>query len=80
MPDDFHKSDFQAVAWTLVDSDGTKEGPPNSVMAHGTQHFVIFTTFPVNDRWSHMHKTAFTVVVVMNPWTREEILLACVCF
>lgn len=76
MPDDFQKSLFLTSVWTLMDSDESKEGPPSIAMTHGTRLFVIYTTFPAKDRWSRMNMTLLNVKVIMNPWTKAEILEA----
>jgi hypothetical protein len=76
MPADFQQSSFLTTVWTLVDSDESEDGPPSIAMTHGTRLAVIYTTSPVEDRWSRMHKTVLDVTVVMNPWTKAEILEA----
>ncbi|KAF8340042.1 hypothetical protein F5887DRAFT_1160464 [Amanita rubescens] len=42
----------------------------------GTRHFLIYSTSPSRDRWSRLHKTVRTVIVIMNPWKLKEMLRA----
>ena len=77
MPDDFQKAHFEQFIWTLVDCDEA-QGVPESLVPHGTQLFVIFSTTPSRDRWSRLHKTVRPITAIMNPWKRKEILRACV--
>jgi hypothetical protein len=76
MPQDFQKSYFPTDILTLIDSDESEDGPPSIAMTHGTHLAVIYTTFPAKDRWSRMHKTTLNIKVVMNPWSKAEILEA----
>jgi hypothetical protein len=69
---------FEGVVWTLVDSDESPKGVPPHLVPQNTCLFVIFTTSPSNQRWSRMHKTVRTAVLLMNPWTKAEILQASV--
>jgi len=68
------KFNIKEIVWTLVDSDESKEGPPNRLTGLGTRHFIIYSTSPQRERWSRLHKVARIKVVVMNPWTAEEII------
>ena len=65
---------FEFFVWTLVDSDYAKGGVPEDLVMQGTRHFLIYSTSPSRDRWSHLHKTVRNVIVIMNPWKRKEIL------
>jgi hypothetical protein len=73
LPTDWHHDDFRCIIWTLVDSDENNEGVPPRLIPHGTLLFVIYVTSPAKERWSRMNKTTRRVVVIMNPWGREEI-------
>ena len=66
--------------WTLVDTDSAAEEVPSHLIAHGTEHFVIFCTSPKKSRWSRLHKSVLRVLIVMNPWKRNEIIRVCVAF
>ena len=67
--------------WTLmIDTDSAPEGVPSHFIAHGTEHFVIFCTSPKKSRWSCLHKSVLTILIVMNPWKRNEIIRVCVAF
>src|SRR5271154_347405 len=72
VPDRFHA--FKVFVWTLVDSDEAQDGVPGYLVMQDTSHFVIYTTSPSKDRWSRLHKTVRTEIVIMNPWKRKEIL------
>jgi len=73
MPTDF---EIQGFVWTLVDSDSSSEGVLAHLADHGTRHFIIYSTAPCKERWSRLHKTMRVTVVIMNPWTRAEIVRA----
>ena len=68
--------EIQGFVWTLVDSDSSSEGALPHLADHGTRHFIIYSTAPRRERWSRLHKTMRVTVVIMNPWTRAEIVRA----
>jgi hypothetical protein len=72
----FLQARFESDVWTLVDSDESQNGIPMEFIGHDKQFFVIYTTPPVEERWSRLQKTAAETIVVMNPWTRSEIYQA----
>src|SRR5262245_472445 len=72
-PPKFRKTHFQAIVWTLVDSDESKEGVPEALIVHGTRLFVIYATSPRKKRWKPMTKTVLKISLIMNPWTRKEL-------
>lgn len=74
MPPKFQTFNFLSIVWTLVDSDQNKDGVPPALVAHGTSLFVIYSTSPAKERWSRLDKTTHTTRLIMNPWTRKEIL------
>jgi len=67
---------FEVFVWTLVDSDEARDGVPDTLVPHGTRHFVIYATSPLKERWSRLHKTVRSIRAIMNPWTRAEIFQA----
>jgi hypothetical protein len=73
LPSDWRHDDFRCIVWTLVDSDENRDGVPPYLVPHGTLLFVIFSSSPAAVRWSRMDKTTRNIVVIMNPWSREEI-------
>ena len=73
-PPEFGKTSFYTILWTLVDSDESKEGFPDDLIVHGTRLFVIYATSPCKKRWERMTKTVMKITLIMNPWTRKEIL------
>jgi hypothetical protein len=75
-PADFLSSQYCGFIWTLVDADDAKDGVPEKLVPNNTGHFVIYCTPPVHSRWSRVHKTVREYVIVMDPWTRKEILQA----
>jgi len=75
VPDRFPPGLFKTILWTLVDPDESREGVPKELVAHGTHLFVIYTTSPCQERWDCLHKTVHDVTIIMNPWTKKEILL-----
>jgi hypothetical protein len=70
---DFQWRHFKTTVWTLVDSNQAEEGVPHN-LGLGMTLYVIYTTSPYRERWSRLHKTMRDITVVMNPWTRKEIL------
>lgn len=74
LPPDFRRAIFRGIVWTLVDSDESTEGVPPSLVGHGTRLFVVYATSPARQRWSRLEKTTLTTTLIMNPWTRSEIL------
>ena len=75
-PHNFSPSSFHKFVWTVVDSDEAKEGIPPHLVPHGTRLFMIYSTSPSKKRWKRLHKTASTIKIIMNPWTRTEISYA----
>jgi hypothetical protein len=69
----FQAAEYQSVVWVLVDSDESESGVPEVLITQNSPFFVIYTSFPAEERWSRMNKTMFNAVIVMNPWTRKEI-------
>jgi hypothetical protein len=76
IPRDFPTFSFKTFVWTFVDSDQSKDGVPPHLVPHETCYYVIYATSPCKERWSRLHKTTRVIRVIMNPWTREEILRA----
>ena len=73
MGQDFQKALYKSVVWTLVGSDGSRDGVPDILVHRNTSLFVIYATSPVREWWSRLHRAVSETVVVMNPWTRREI-------
>jgi hypothetical protein len=72
-PHKFGKTNFHAIVWTLVDSNESNEGVPESLIVHGTRLFVIYSTSPRRKRWKSMTQTVVKITLIMNPWTRKEL-------
>ncbi len=72
----FLSIDFAARIWTLVDVDEDMIGVPSHLVVEGTRHLIIFITSPKSSRWKSLTKTTSPLVVIMNPWTIDEILQA----
>jgi hypothetical protein len=72
-PTTFQGRYYQTRVWTLVDSVDTLSGPPIGLIAHGTQHFVVYTTSPTASSWNKLHQSMSRTICVMNPWTKAEI-------
>ena len=73
-PDRFSPRFFKTILWTLVDSNESWEGVPEDLITHGTRLFVIYTTSPCQKGWDRLHKTVRDITIIMNPWTKKEIL------
>ncbi|KAF8271397.1 hypothetical protein EI94DRAFT_1720516 [Lactarius quietus] len=76
-PQYFRPSTFQALVWTLIDTDEV-DGVPPLLVGSDTQLFIIFSSSPKPSRWSNMRKTTQCVICIMNPWTKKEIAKAAV--
>jgi hypothetical protein len=75
-PPSFKPSHFTSFVWTFVDSDEARDGVPPQLVPQGTHLYVIYVTSPRTERWSRLHKTTRDSLVIMNPWTRQEIFKA----
>ncbi|KAL6300213.1 hypothetical protein BKA93DRAFT_752871 [Sparassis latifolia] len=64
---------FDADVWALVDSDIAPDGLPRSLVRREAALFVVFATFPSEQRWECVLESASQILVTMNPWTRWEI-------
>ncbi|GBE90196.1 hypothetical protein SCP_1900450 [Sparassis crispa] len=64
---------FDANVWALVDSDIAPDGLPRSLVRREAALFVVFATFPSEQRWECVLESASQILVTMNPWTRWEI-------
>ena len=73
---DFQDAQYNIVVWTLVDSDGARNGVPGVLISQGTPFFVIYATSPAQDRWSGLRQTVLPSTIMMNPWTQREIFQA----
>lgn len=79
MPSDFQRAKFLSIVWTFIDSDESEIIPVN-LISRDAHLFVIYTTPPVEQRWSLMQISTENDIVIMNPWTRGEILRVQVAF
>jgi hypothetical protein len=78
IPNNYPRDGFKFRIRTLVDSDNASSIPEH-LIDRGTDHFVIFSTSPNEQRWSRLSKTLhYPLVLYINPWTRWEIHQACV--
>jgi hypothetical protein len=75
-PSKFSSHQYQTYVWALVDADEATSGIPEGLIARFTRLFTVYSTFPARSRWARVHKTVNEHVLVMNPWTRKEILRA----
>ncbi|KAI0255603.1 hypothetical protein BJV78DRAFT_1119377 [Lactifluus subvellereus] len=72
-PSNHRISKFKTFVWTLADSDDTF---PTHLINQDTKHFLLYTTSPRRERWKPLEKTTHSAVLIMNPWTRQEIFRA----
>ncbi|KAI0256325.1 hypothetical protein BJV78DRAFT_1358290 [Lactifluus subvellereus] len=72
-PSDLSATEFRTFVWTLADSD---DNFPSHLAKQDTRHFIMYTTSPRQERWKPLEKTTHSAVLIMNPWTREEIFQA----
>jgi hypothetical protein len=75
-PSKFSSHQYRKHVWALVDADEATSGVPEELVARYTKLFIVYSTFPARSRWARVHKTMKDQVLVMNPWTWNEILKA----
>jgi hypothetical protein len=75
-PPRFSSHKYQTYVWALVDADEATSGVPEGLIARFTRLFTFYSTSPTRSRWTRVHKIVGARVIVMNPWTRKEILRA----
>ena len=75
-PSTFQSTEYSKFVWTLVDADEAKDGVPEMLVPDNTMNFVIYSTSPTQSRWARVYKTLRLYLMVMDPWTRKEILRA----
>ncbi|KAH9017447.1 hypothetical protein EDB84DRAFT_1276537 [Lactarius hengduanensis] len=78
IPLDYPSPNFKTRIWTLIDADDCKDGIPDYLGPHRTQHLIILSSSPKSSRWQLLTKTTECSIAIMNPWTREEISQAAV--
>ena len=74
LPTDWEHADFRYIVWTLVDSDQSTAGVPEDLVPQGTRLFVIYVTSLAAERWSRLEKTTRPITIIMDPWSRSEIV------
>ncbi|KAH9054177.1 hypothetical protein EDB87DRAFT_1689495 [Lactarius vividus] len=57
-----------------------KDGVPDYLAAHDTNHLIILSSCPPSDQWKCLTETTRWSIAIMNPWTREEISQAAVIY
>ncbi|KAI9438109.1 hypothetical protein H4582DRAFT_1878695 [Lactarius indigo] len=78
IPSDYPSTEFKTRVWMLLDADDCKDGIPDYLAAHETNHLIILSSSPKSARWKLLSKTTQCSIAIMNPWTREEISQAAV--
>ncbi|KAH9034832.1 hypothetical protein EDB85DRAFT_2219282, partial [Lactarius pseudohatsudake] len=78
VPPDYHSTDLKTRVWLLIDADDSKDGIPDYLAPHETNHLVILCSSPPSARWKPLTRTTLCRVAIMNPWTRGEISQAAV--
>jgi hypothetical protein len=73
LPERFQRAYFRSIVWALIDSEESPSGVPQGLASLGTRVFTIYATSPASEQWKRLHKSLNEKVVIMNPWTREEI-------
>ncbi|KAI9434189.1 hypothetical protein H4582DRAFT_1856074 [Lactarius indigo] len=68
----YPSTQFKTRIWMFMDADDCKDGIPDYLAAHETNHLIILSSSPRKARWSLLSKTTECSVATMNPWTREE--------
>ncbi|KAL6300214.1 hypothetical protein BKA93DRAFT_867894 [Sparassis latifolia] len=64
---------FRSDVWVLVDSAIARDGLPSPLVGRDIALFVVFASFPSEQRWECVLDNASHVLVTMYPWTRWEI-------
>jgi len=70
-----HKSGGKHT-WCFVDCTSAPTTLDISICARNVQLYPIYITSPDTSRWSQLHKRRIPNVIVMNPWTIDEMLKA----
>ncbi|KAH8994024.1 hypothetical protein EDB92DRAFT_1815302 [Lactarius akahatsu] len=78
VPPDYHSTDLKTRVWLLIDTDDSKDGIPDYLAPHETNHLIILCSSPPSARWKPLTGTTLCRVAIMNPWTRGEISQAAV--
>ncbi|KAH9036897.1 hypothetical protein EDB84DRAFT_1416475, partial [Lactarius hengduanensis] len=78
VPPDYHSTDLKTRVWLLIDADDSKDGIPDYLAPHETNHLIILCSSPPSARWKPLTRTTLCRVAIMNPWTRGEISQAAV--
>ncbi|KAI9442334.1 hypothetical protein H4582DRAFT_2109937 [Lactarius indigo] len=77
---DYPSSGFKTRIWTFIDADDSRDGIPDYLAPQMTNHLIILSSPPHRARWVSLTKTTLCSIVIMNPWTREEISKAAVVY
>ncbi|KAH9176577.1 hypothetical protein EDB89DRAFT_1846156 [Lactarius sanguifluus] len=77
VPPDYHSTDLKTRVWTFIDADDSKDGIPDYLAPHETNHLIISCSSQ-SARWKPLTRTTLCRVAIMNPWTRGEISKAAV--
>lgn len=58
--------------WCFVDAQAAKE-LPDTISNPVFQLFPIYVTSPTEARWAKLHQTRTPTLIIMNPWTLDEL-------
>jgi hypothetical protein len=59
--------------WCFVDSTDAPESLPTSICSKYVQLFPIYVTSPKGSRWDKLHQMRIPSIIIMNPWTLNEL-------
>ncbi|KAI0294192.1 hypothetical protein BC826DRAFT_1175473 [Russula brevipes] len=74
--DQLRSDTFSSFIWTFTDASDTHEGVPFPMADTDGTFFNIHVSPPQRARWKSLMKSTSTSIVIMNPWTKDEIIQA----
>jgi hypothetical protein len=66
--------DFAPFLWAFIDADARPTGVLERLVGN-TNLYIMFTTSPKRQRWKTLSNCTKCAVIIMNPWSLEEIHL-----
>ncbi len=70
--EDVSADKFVPFLWAFVHADDQEFGIPGSLASRNTKLYIILITSPKRQWWKRLEKCTDDFVIVMNPWTLEE--------
>jgi hypothetical protein len=71
-PEHFDPTSFAPFIWTFIDANEFPSGLPSGLASVYSNLFVILASSPRQDQWKPLTKNSYSLALIMNPWTWEE--------